>query len=816
MFAEVILPFPLSGTFTYRLNASQIKDAQVGIRVIVPFGARKFYTAIIYRLHQEEPQGVNLKEVSDIIDTQAIITPEQLRLWEWIAEYYQVTLGEIFKAALPSGLKLESETKVTLCPDFTASSALPPTQTRILELLSDEKIHHAQELSKTIGTKNIMPHLYRLLEIDAIRLGEGITENYRPKTEITYRLPEQYQNENECQSALNSLRRAPKQSEAFTYFLHLLTQSDAPVPEVKKSHLIKEAKTTSAILKQLEEKGLLSPHIKEINRVTPLSENTSEMHPLNEVQQLAFDNIHHEWKNHSVVLLHGVTSSGKTEVYIHLMKEMIAQGKQVLFMVPEIALTTQLTERIGQVFGKRMGIYHSKFSDAERIETYHNLLKGNHYDIIVGVRSSVFLPFQNLGLIIVDEEHDTSYKQQEPAPRYHARNTAIILAQLHGAKTLLGTATPAIETYFNVKEGRYGLVEMKKRYKDIQLPQLNVVDMREAHRKKLTTSGFSDFLLEKIQAALNRNEQVILFQNRRGYAHSLECKACGYVARCVHCDVSMTLHRHSNTLVCHYCGHTLTIPTVCPSCQNEDLRTQGVGTEKIEDEIQQLFPTAKIARMDLDTTRRKNSYADIIHRFSQHQVDILVGTQMVTKGLSFDDVSLVAVLHADALLNQPDFRAYERAYQMLEQVSGRAGRMHKRGEVVIQTYQPENPLFTQLANHNYDGFYQEQINERLLFRYPPYHRLINIILKHKDEHTVTQSANSLANNLQQVFGRRCSSTITPIIGRVQSLYVRHILIRIERSASITKAKQIIQTQIQHLHQQETHKNVTIFLDIDPM
>ena len=816
MFAEVILPFPLSGTFTYRLNASQIKDAQVGIRVIVPFGARKFYTGIIYRLHQEEPQGVNIKEVSDLIDTHAIITPKQLQLWEWMAEYYQVTLGEIFKAALPSGLKLESETKVTLCPDFIATSTLPPTQMRILELLSDEKIHHAQELSKTIGTKNIMPHLYRLLEIGAILLGEGISENYRPKTEITYRLPEQYQNENECQSALNSLRRAPKQSEAFTYFLHLLTQSDAPVPEVKKSHLIKEAKTTSAILKQLEEKGLLQPYIREINRVTPLSEHTAEMHPLNEVQQIAFNDIHQAWNKHSVVLLHGVTSSGKTEVYIHLMKEMIAQGKQVLFMVPEIALTTQLTERIGQVFGKRMGIYHSKFSDAERVETYHNLLKGNHYDIIVGVRSSVFLPFQNLGLIIVDEEHDTSYKQQEPAPRYHARNTAIILAQLHGAKNLLGTATPAIETYFNVKEGRYGLVEMKKRYKDIQLPQLHVVDMREAHRKKLTTSGFSDFLLEKIHGALNRREQVILFQNRRGYAHSLECKACGYVARCAHCDVSMTLHRHSNTLVCHYCGHTLTIPTVCPSCQNEDLRTQGVGTEKIEDEIQQLFPTAVIARMDLDTTRRKNSYTDIIHRFSQHQVDILVGTQMVTKGLSFDDVSLVAVLHADALLNQPDFRAYERAYQMLEQVSGRAGRMHKRGEVVIQTYQPENPLFTQLAKHDYEGFYQEQVNERLLFRYPPYHRLITIILKHKEEYMVTQSANTLAHNLQQVFGTRCSSAVTPIIGRIQSLYVRHIMIRIERNASIAKAKQILQAQIKHLRQQEVHKNITIILDIDPM
>ena len=816
MFAEVILPFPLTGTFTYRLTSSLSQEAKVGSRVIVPFGARKFYTGIIYRLHNEEPQGVTIKEVSDIIDQQPVVTTEQLKLWEWMAEYYQVTLGEIYKAAIPTGLKIESETKVTLNPDFVGETTLPPTQTRILDLLTDEKPHNAQELSKVIGTKNIMPHLYRLLDIGAIILGEGITENYRPKTVVTYTLPSHLQVSNNCQMALDSLRRAPKQSKVFTTFLHLLGECEAEQTEIPKSLLLKEAETTSTILKQLEEKGLLERHTREVNRIHTHAENTTEKHPLNEVQQQAFETIHNEWKNHPVVLLHGVTSSGKTEVYIHLMEEMIAQGKQVLFMAPEIALTTQLTERIGEVFGKRMGIYHSKFSDAERVETYHNMLKGNEYDIIVGVRSSVFLPFHNLGLIIVDEEHDTSYKQQDPSPRYHARNTAIVLAQIHGAKTLLGTATPAVETYFNVKEGRYGLVEMKKRYKDILLPEIHMVDMREAHRKKLTTNGFSDFLLEKIKNALHHNEQVILFQNRRGYAHSLACKACGYVARCVYCDVSMTLHRHTNTLECHYCGHTQTIPTVCPSCQNQELQAQGTGTEKIEDEIHNLFPTARVARMDLDTTRRKNSYADIIHRFSQHQVDILVGTQMVTKGLSFDDVSLVAVLHADALLNQPDFRAYERAYQMLEQVSGRAGRMHRRGEVVIQTYQPENPLFAHLANHKYDDFYGEQINERQLFRYPPYYRLITVILKHKDEVIVQNTANTLAQNLKQVFGARSSSAVVPIIGRVQSLYVRHILIRIERNASITKAKQLLQAQIQHLHQQEQHKSVMMILDIDPM
>ena len=816
MFAEVILPFPLSGTFTYRLTPPQIKNAQVGVRVIVPFGARKFYTGIIQRLHNEEPQGVSIKDVCNVLDERPIVTPIQLQLWEWMADYYQVTLGEIYKAALPSGLKIESETKVTLCPDFVASTELTPTQTRILDALSDEKPHHAQELSKCIGVKNIMPHLYKLLEIEAILLGEGITDSYRPKTEIYFRLPLQLQDEHACQTALNSLKRAPKQLKAFSSFLHLLENNTPSLTEIKKSTLLQEAQTSSAILKNLGEKGLLETHVQTINRLAPCSESTSEPHPLNEVQQQAFQAIHNEWDAHSTVLLHGVTSSGKTEVYIHLMKDVIAQGKQVLFMVPEIALTTQLTERIGQVFGKRMGIYHSKFSDAERVETYHNLLKGGQYDIIVGVRSSVFLPFHNLGLIIVDEEHDTSYKQQEPAPRYHARNTAAVLAQLHGAKTLLGTATPAIETYFNVKEGRFGLVEMKTRFKDILLPQLHLVDMKEAHHKKLTTAGFSDFLLDKIQGALDRNEQIILFQNRRGYAHNLECTDCGFVARCAHCDVSMTIHRHTNTLVCHYCGYTQTLPTVCPSCQNKNMKTQGAGTEKIEDEIQKPFPTARIARMDLDTTRRKYSHADIISRFSQHQVDILVGTQMVTKGLSFDDVSLVAVLNADALLNQPDFRAYERAYQMLEQVSGRAGRMHKQGEVVIQTYQPENHLFTQLAQHDYEGFYQIQTQERQLFHYPPYHRLITIILKHRDEHTLQDTANALAHNLKQVFGDRCSAAVPPIISRVQNLHVRQILIRIERNASIAKAKLLLQAQIKHLHQHDKFKNVMIVLDVDPM
>lgn len=816
MFAEVILPFALAGTFTYRLSPTQLSKATIGMRVIVPFGTRKFYTGIIYKLHNTTPEGVNLKEVTDILDAHPIITSHQLQLWEWMSDYYQVSLGEIYKAALPTGLKIESETKVSLCPDFIATSPLSATATKLLDCLADEKPHNAQELSKASGVKNIMPQLYRLLEMGAVILGEGLTDNYRPKTEIHLRLPHTIASEDACQEALNSLRRAPRQSAVFSCFLHLLKNSDENVQEVKKSTLIKEAKTTSAIIKQLIEKHLLEAHVCKVNRISQAATQTFEKHPLNELQQTAFTKILHTWKATPVVLLHGITSSGKTEVYIHLIANAIAQGQQVLYLVPEIALTTQLTERLGKVFGQRMGVYHSKFSDAERVEIYHNLLKGNSYDLVVGVRSSVFLPFHNLGLVIVDEEHDTSYKQQDPSPRYHARNTAIVLAHQHGANTLLGTATPSVETYFNVQEGRYGLVEMKKRYKDIQLPKLHLVDMREAQRKKLTTAGFSDFLLEKIKSALSRHEQIILFQNRRGYAHNLECKECGYVARCVHCDVSMTIHKRSNCLMCHYCGYTQTLPPVCPSCHAKTMQSTGAGTEKIEEEIQRLFPTARICRMDLDTTRKKNSHAEIIHNFAQHQVDILIGTQMVTKGLSFDDVSLVAVLNADALLNQPDFRAYERTYQLLEQVSGRAGRMHKQGEVVMQTYQTDNTIFTHLANHDYEGFYKQQAEERKLFRYPPYYRLITITLKHRNENTVQEATKLLASTLKQAFGSRVSDAVIPLVSRVQNLHIRQILLRIERRASMPKAKQLLQAHIQHLRQQEIAKNVLIVLDVDPM
>ena len=514
--------------------------------------------------------------------------------------------------------------------------------------------------------------------------------------------------------------------------------------------------------------------------------------------------------------MHGVTSSGKTEVYIHLIEEQLSLGKQVLYLVPEIALTTQLTNRLQTVFGHKLGVYHSKFSDAERVEIYQDLLQQKSYEIILGVRSSIFLPFSRLGLIIVDEEHETSYKQQDPAPRYNARNMAIILGKIHHCKTLLGSATPSVETYYNATTGKYGLVEMTNRYKNLQMPIITTVDMKEAARKKEMTEDFSDILVSKIQAALERKEQVIIFQNRRGYAPFIQCKECGHVPHCANCDVSLTLHKKQGLMICHYCGYTQPIPQTCPNCHSSLINDIGLGTEKIEEEVMKLFPTAIVARMDLDTTRSKNAYKRIIDDFSDHKIDILIGTQMVSKGLSFDDVSLVAVLNADNLLNAADFRAHERAFQLLEQVSGRAGRMHKQGEVILQTRNPDNPIIRFVERHDYISMYETQLNERLLFHYPPFYRVILLSVKHRDAHMANRASNMLARLLQQIFGKRSSDAIPPIIPRVQNVFIRQIILKIESTASASKAKQLIQSAITQLHNIPEFKNVPITIDVDPM
>lgn len=664
-YADVILPLPLQEAFTYALPPGCETPPEVGCRVIVPFGSRKTYTAIVVRLHSETPPYPT-KTISEVIDTSPAVLPEQLRLWRWIADYYLCPLGEVFKAALPTALKPKKATRA--------------------------RSQEAEEL----------------------------------------RLPEQ----------------------------------------------------------------------------------TSPPLPLSPIQQEAMDNIIAQWKTHNVCLLHGVTSSGKTEIYIHLMQKAVEEGKQILFMLPEIVLTTQLTERLRRVFGMRLGVYHSRYPDRERVELYQKMLSDKPYDIVVGVRSSIFLPFQRLGLLIIDEEHETSFKQQEPAPRYHARNTALVLAAQLGAKTLLGSATPSLESYHNALNGKYGLVTLKTRYAGLSLPNIEVIDVQEMRRKKMMTGIFSPQLLAHIRKTLNEKQQVILFQNRRGYAPVMECRECGWTPRCQSCDVSLTIHRGYRQMVCHYCGKTYDIPTVCPNCKGNDLSSRGYGTERIEEQLQRILPEARIARMDLDTTRSRQNYEQILHDFEQGKTDILIGTQMVTKGLDFDRVSLVGILSADTMLAQPDFRSYERAFQLMEQVAGRAGRKEAVGHVVLQTRDAGNDIVQQVVTHDYEGMFAQQSQERKLFLYPPFCRVIFIYLKHRNEQVVERLATDFANLLRQVFGERVLGPDTPPVGRVQAMHIRKLILKVELTASLSAVRQrLIALQSQILSMQQ-YRSAQIYYDVD--
>lgn len=818
MYIDVILPLPLAGTFTYGVPEEMNVQPKPGMRVIVPFGKKKMYTAVVYSVHIHDVElNYAIKDIICFLDDAPVLRHTQLKFWDWISDYYMAPLGDVYKAALPSAMKLESETKVVLNDDFEAEEPLPAHLQKILFLLSDNKPHALGELSRRLEVKNLMPSLNRLVSINAVFIDEMLTAGYKPKVETCIVLHPRFSQKEQLQSAFSELAKAPKQMSLLMYYLDLSGfMQTGKALEISKKTLIEKSKATTALLNNLVQRNIFVQSTKRINRLTAADAALAEEVQLNDAQKLALQQINSSFVQKDIVLLHGITSSGKTELYIKLINQALAQGKQVLYLVPEIALTTQLTSRLQVVFGKQLGVYHSKFSDAERVEIYQNLLKDDGYNVILGVRSSVFLPFRQLGLIIVDEEHEGSYKQQDPSPRYNARNAAIVLARMHGAKTLLGTATPSVETYFNAKNGRYGLVELHSRYKDILLPEINVVDTKEAYRKKLMTGHFSDELVEKMQAALQRKEQIILFQNRRGYAPYVECKACGTVPKCPHCDVSLTVHKMLNIMVCHYCGYTQSLIHKCPACGSNELTDRGFGTEMIEDEIKQLFPDVRVMRMDLDTTRSRNSYQKIISDFEQHKVDVLVGTQMVSKGLNFNDVSLVAVLNADNLLHQPDFRAYERAFQMLEQVSGRAGRMHGRGEVVLQTSNPENMVIQKVVEHDYAGLYQNQIAEREMFRYPPYFRLLQIEIKHRDVHKLDEAAKQLAANLQHIFGNRCSQVVIPVIGRIQNLYIRQILLRIEVAASVVKAKELLRNQIEWLHQNSDYKETIISVDVDPV
>jgi len=817
-FISVILPLPIKANFTYTVPAEWENEVHVGMRVVVPFGKRKLYTAIVSLLHTHKPEvPYELKEIICLLDYQPVLRYPQLKFWDWVASYYLTCLGEVYQAAVPAGMKLESETMVCINPDFETTLLLSDKEERLLDVLSDGKPYTVEQLNKATEIKNLLPTLKLLLDKNALEVSEALAEKFHVKTETYIRLREEASNENNLHALFDKFARAKKKIDLLMAYIDL---SKCLLPngkkEVSKKNLLAVALGSAAVLQELVEKNVFEIYKKEVSRLDVTETQTVAIATLNEHQQKALQEIKQQFLEKPVVLLHGVTSSGKTEMYIHLMQQAIDEGKQVLYLVPEIALTTQLTSRLKRVFGNKLGVYHSKFSDAERVEIWNNLLQNKNYEIVIGVRSSIFLPFRKLGLVIVDEEHETSYKQYDPAPRYHARNAAIVLAGMHGAKTLLGTATPSIESYYNATNGKYGLVKLDVRHEAMELPAFLVVDTKEAYHKKRMESHFSDELLEQIKKALENKEQVILFQNRRGYAPYIECKACAYVPKCKNCDVSLTVHKVFNTLTCHYCGYAEPIPPLCPACKTPGLNTKGFGTEKIEDEIRLLFPEARVSRMDLDTTRSKKSYEKIISDFEQHKVDILIGTQMVSKGLDFERVRLVGILNADNMLNFPDFRAHERAFQLMAQVSGRAGRKYKRGLVVLQTTQPQHDIIGQVLRNDYTAMYETQQQERALFKYPPYHRLIEISLRHKDVLVVKAAAFALANDLRAVFGARVLGPVDPLVARIQNLYIKQILIKIENEASPTRAKEILETVTNKVLSEAAFKSVRLSIDVDPV
>lgn len=818
-FVDVILPLPLQASFTYALPPEMDGQVQIGCRVVVSFGKKKYYTGIVRNVHCLKPQGYEVKEVSTVLDGQPILLPLQFRFWEWLADYYLCTQGDVYKAALPSGLKLESETVVEYNPDFEAAEPLSEREQKVLDLLAVEPEQTVTRLEKESGLKNILAVVKSLLEKDALFVKEELKRTYKPKTETRVRLTEAACNERRLHFFFDELqRRAPKQLDLLMKYIELSgCLGGREVKEVSKAELLKRSGATPAVFSGLVDKGVFEVYQQEVGRLETVSQAVMSLNELNVHQQRAFDEIRASFRVKNVCLLHGVTSSGKTEIYIHLIDEAVRQGKQVLYLLPEIALTTQITERLKRVFGSRLGIYHSKFPDAERVEVWQKQLSHEPYDIILGVRSSLFLPFQRLGLVIVDEEHENTYKQQDPAPRYHARNAAIVLASMCGAKTLLGTATPSVESWYNATEGgKYALVELKERYKEIQLPEIIPVDIKELQRKKRMNGPFSPLLLQYVREALEQKEQVILFQNRRGFAPMIECHTCGWVPKCKNCDVSLTYHKGLNQLTCHYCGYTQPVPRQCPACEGVDLRNRGFGTEKIEDDVKAIFPEARVARMDLDTTRTRTAYERIIHDFQQGRTDILIGTQMVSKGLDFDHVSVVGILNADTMMNYPDFRAYERAFQLMAQVAGRAGRKNKRGRVVLQTKSIDHPIIPQVMHNDFEGMVAGQLAERQLFRYPPYYRLVYVYLKHRNEQLLDVMAQTMAAKLRAVFGARVLGPDKPPVARIQTLFIRKIVLKIETNAPMARARQLLVQVQQEMVAEDRFKSLIVYYDVDPM
>ena len=745
-FADVILPLPLPGTFTYSVPQEFEEKILPGCRVTVPLGNKKSYTALVTALHDNEPADYTTKPIRELLDETPIVTKKQLELWEWISRYYLCSLGDIYKAAIPQGLKGE----------------------------------------------------------------------FKPRTEQRVRISPKYHDEKGIKLLLQSLNRAPRQQRLLATLIEQTNIFGERPSEISKHKLLETAQVQPNIYKQLQERGVVETYEVEIGRLTHYKETVNPKNELSAAQQKAFDEIKENFKEKSTTLLHGVTSAGKTEIYIHLITEALERNEQVLYLLPEIALTQQIIERLRKVFGNRIGLYHSKFSDAERVEIWKKQLSDEPYDIILGVRSSLFLPFSRLGLVIVDEEHENSYKQQEPAPRYNARNTAMVLSAQSGAKTLLGTATPSIESYYNATTGKYGLVSLTTRHRSVQMPKIEVVDMQERIRRKEIVGPFSDPLVEAMKNALDEKKQIILFQNRRGFSSQVECRTCGWVPRCKHCDVSLTLHKKNGKLVCHYCGYTIPAPVHCPNCEEHSFLEMGYGTEKIEYNLQNMFPDAHIERMDLDTTRTRNAYENIIGDFQKGKTDILIGTQMVSKGLDFDNVAVVGIINADTLLNYPDFRATERAFQLMAQVAGRAGRKNGQGKVFLQTKMTDAPVIPLIVNNDYTAFYNQQLGERMLFHYPPFYRLVYIYMKHRDVQLLEEFSEVIGKKMREIFENRILGPDLPPVAKVKQQYIRKIVLKIESSLSQYRINETLEAIQRAYSQVQRYRTITMYYDIDPL
>jgi primosomal protein N' (replication factor Y) len=814
-FVEVILPLPLAGTFTYRVPRDLEQEVQIGKRVTVPFGRRKLYTGIILQIHDRPPTNYQAKYIDDVLDDQPVIFDNQLAFWDWMRQYYMCHLGDVMNAAIPSGLKLSSESRLTIHPDFDGSmDDLEDEETDILEALQHNDFLKMEDLAQLVRKTHIHRLIRQMSERRIVVQYEELQHKFKPKKEIIYRLAEWLEDKDKLEEIFDALGRAPKQLEAFMQFLQC-SRTSKEKGIVKRQILVGDHGVSDAAVNTLVKKEILIKEEIEATRLVDKSSWAKHGIVLTEKQDKAFEEVSHFLVDKDAVLLHGITGSGKTEIYIQLIQEHLANGNQVLYMLPEIALTTQIIYRLQEHFGEKVGIYHSKMSDNERVEVWKKQLTDEPYQIILGARSSLFLPFKKLGFVILDEEHEHTFKQHDPAPRYHARDAAAFLCKQAGAKLLLGSATPSIEAYYNGKRDKIGLVHLNERYGGIQLPHIELCDLNVERKADSMKGPFSSQLLQRIKETLGRNQQVIIFQNRRGYSSFLQCNNCGWVPDCINCDISLTYHKYSQDVRCHYCGHGDKAPQICPQCKSTYIKTKGFGTEQIEEELSLHFPEAAVARMDLDTTRGKHSYARIISDFEENRVQILVGTQMVTKGLDFDHVGLVGILNADALLNYPDFRAFERAYQLMAQVSGRAGRKGRRGLVVVQTSDPQHFIIEQVVKNDYQGMYETELAQRKQFRYPPFIRMITITIKHRDRDVVDRAADILANALQTVPDKLLLGPEYPLVQRIRNKYNKQIILKMG-GQNIKERKERIFEIIREIHSQKEFRSVFFQPDVDPI